>query len=158
MRLLGKREISEDALQETFLAVWKGARGFKGKSTVKTWLFKIAHKQAVNWIRRNIKDGLQREVPIQDSDIEKVLGEKNSLEDKVIGNWEIHQLGKALNHLTPNHRAVIELSFVHNFSYSEIAKIMGCPSGTIKSRMSYALRHLNRELIRMGLTNANDNS
>jgi RNA polymerase sigma-70 factor (ECF subfamily) len=49
----------------------------------------------------------------------------------------------ALAGLTPTHRAVIELTFVQGLSYMEIAEVMNCPIGTVKSRMSYALRRLN---------------
>ena len=52
------------------------------------------------------------------------------------------------DHLSGKHRAVLELAFVHGMSYDEIAKIVGCPVGTVKSRMSYALKALYAKLRR----------
>ena len=51
-------------------------------------------------------------------------------------------LQAALRQLSPEHRAVIELAFHHDLPYKEIAQIMDCPAGTVKSRMAYALKHL----------------
>jgi RNA polymerase sigma-70 factor (ECF subfamily) len=57
-------------------------------------------------------------------------------------NWRADQVWLALEKLSPAHRAVVELTYVHGFAYAEIAEILTCPVGTVKSRMSYALRHL----------------
>ncbi|CAG0974928.1 partial ECF RNA polymerase sigma factor SigH, partial [Anaerolineae bacterium] len=56
--------------------------------------------------------------------------------------WEADRVRAALSELSPKHRAVIELAFVHDLPYADIARIVDCPVGTVKSRMSYALRHL----------------
>ncbi len=57
-------------------------------------------------------------------------------------NWRAEQVWLALEKLSPTHRAVVELTYIHGFAYAEIAEILACPVGTVKSRMSYALRHL----------------
>jgi len=56
------------------------------------------------------------------------------------------QLKSAMAGLPPKHRAVLELAFAQEMSYPEIAEILNCPIGTVKSRMSYALRNLNQIL------------
>jgi RNA polymerase sigma-70 factor (ECF subfamily) len=82
--------------------------------------------------------------------VEKEIRSPNdkSVESIALEKWQQEQLINALEQLSPKHRAVIELTFVHNFSYKEIGEILRCPVGTVKSRMSYALQHLRRELVR----------
>lgn len=134
LRLIHDRSVAEDLLQEVFVAVWRGAARFRGRSSVKNWVFRIAHNQAVTWLRR-----LSR-LP-QESELEDLGGEFD-VESLSLRRWRAEQVHEALDELTPSHRAVIELAFVHGLSYAEIAEVVGCPLGTVKSRMSYALRHL----------------
>jgi len=135
LRLIHEKKDAEDLLQEVFLAVWKGARNFRGQSQVKTWLYRIAHHQAISWLRRH------KEVAPFDDLFE--TDRRDGPEEVVSGHWLSDQIQEALDALSSKQREVIELTFIHRMSYTEIAEIMGCPVGTIKSRMSYALRMLN---------------
>jgi RNA polymerase sigma factor (sigma-70 family) len=134
-RLIHEEALAEDLLQETFVAIWKGAHSFRGKSKAKTWMFGIAHNKAVSWLRRNRPDSLHEG--------QTAPGIEPNPETTSIINWRNRELLTALNSLSPNHRAVIELVFVQEMAYADIAKVMHCPLGTVKSRVSYALRHLN---------------
>lgn len=135
LRLVNEPSVAEEILQEVFLAMWRGARRFRAEAKVKTWLLRIAHHQAVTWLRR------KRTVLWPDDELEGDAAD--SIEEDLARNWQIDQVRGALARLSPKHRAVIELTFVHGLSYLEIAQVMNCPIGTVKSRMSYALRHLN---------------
>jgi RNA polymerase sigma-70 factor (ECF subfamily) len=139
LRLVNESTVAEEILQEVFLAMWQSAHRFREEAKVKTWLFRIAHHQAVSWLRRT------RAVLWPDDDLEDE--EHDHIEEHLTRSWQIDQVRAALARLSPNHRAVIELTFVQGLSYSEIAEVMSCPIGTVKSRMSYALRHLNTLLI-----------
>jgi RNA polymerase sigma-70 factor (ECF subfamily) len=119
LRLIHEKKDAEDLLQEVFLAVWKGARNFRGQS----------------WLRR------YKKVASFDDLFE--TDRRDSPEEVVSGHWPSDQIQEALGTLSSKQREVIELTFIHRMSYTEIAEIMGCPVGTIKSRMSYALRMLN---------------
>ncbi|MEW6716766.1 MAG: sigma-70 family RNA polymerase sigma factor [Chloroflexota bacterium] len=134
LRLVGEVPAAEDLLQEVFIAVWRGAGSYRQLSSVKTWVLSIAHHRAVSWLRRRRKFSLFEDVHILDS--------RPGPELQAFSGWEVEQLQQALEGLSVNHRAVIELTFVHGLSYREIAQVMGCPEGTVKSRMSYALRQL----------------
>lgn len=138
LHLIHDQSLAEDLLQDTFLVAWRGAGAFKGQSKAKTWLFRIAHNKAVSWLRRNRPQSLAEDPEIKD--------EAPSPETLLLVNWRNERLLSALDELSSNHRAVIELAFVYEMAYSEIAEIMDCPVGTVKSRMSYALKHLNRLL------------
>ena len=135
LRLLNEPSAAEEILQEVFLAMWRGARRFRAEAQVKTWLLRIAHHQAVSWLRR------ERTILWSNDELEQDAGD--SIEEDLVRSWQMEQVREALTRLSPVHRAVIELTFVHGLSYTEIAQVMNCPLGTVKSRMSYALRRLN---------------
>ena len=139
LRLTHSEQIGEELLQETFVAVWQGAQRFQRRAKVKTWIFRIAHNLAVSWLRRHLPESL--------ADDADVPSEEVGPEASTLISWRNDQLLAALEDLSPNHRAVIELVFVHELPYAEIAQIMDCPVGTVKSRMSYALQHLYRLLV-----------
>lgn len=145
LRLLNDRSSAEDILQEVFVAVWKGSGRFRAHSSVKTWVFRIAHNQAISW-RRKQKTVIEHKEEISRAGLDA------DPENDLLKSWKTDQLREALSKLSPTHRAVVELSFVHDLTYNEIAQIMDCPVGTIKSRMSYALRHLDGVLKRNGIS------
>ena len=134
LRLVNEPAVAEEILQEVFLAMWQSAHRFREEAKVKTWLLRIAHHQAVSWLRR------ARAAAWTDEELEAY--DHDAIEEHLARRWQIDQVRAALARLTPNHRAVIELTFVQGLSYAEIAEVMNCPIGTVKSRMSYALRRL----------------
>ena len=137
IRIIFRKDAAEDVLQEVFLAVWQGSNRFQSKSTVKTWLFRIAYHKSISWLRKDKK--LRQSLNIDELSI---FSDKPTPESSMIEDWQEAQIKSAIAQLSHNHRSVIELTFVHGFSYKEIANIMKCPVGTVKSRMNYALRYL----------------
>jgi RNA polymerase sigma-70 factor (ECF subfamily) len=144
LRLVHKSTVAEDLLQEVFVAAWKGAGEFRGQAKVKTWLFRIAHNQAVSWLRHR-REILTPEGELPDMPVPSIG------ETQVVESWRVECLRTALDRLSPDHRAVLELAFFYELSYAEIAEVMACPLGTVKSRMSYARRYLSEMLVEMGL-------
>ncbi len=134
LRLVNEPAVAEEILQEVFLAMWQSAHRFREEAKVKTWMLRIAHHQAVSWLRRT------RAAAWPNDELE--ADDRDLVEEHLARNWQIDRVRAALEHLTPTHRAVVELTFVQGLSYAEIAEVMNCPIGTVKSRMSYALRHL----------------
>jgi RNA polymerase sigma-70 factor (ECF subfamily) len=134
LRLVNEQPAAEDILQEVFVAVWQSAGKFRAQSQVKTWIFRIAHHQAVSWLRR-----MRHDLP--DEKLEQVAAGFTP-EQEFFKGWETTDIFALLDQLTPKHRAVVELAFVHELSYQEIAEVLECPVGTVKSRMSYALKRL----------------
>ena len=141
LRLILQKDAAEDILQEVFLAVWQGSNRFQSKSSVKTWLFRIAYHKSISWLRKD--KNLRQSLNIDELSI---FSDKPSPEGSLINHWQETQIKSAIAQLSHNHRSVIELTFVHGFSYKEIANIMKCPVGTVKSRMNYALRYLKTNL------------
>jgi RNA polymerase sigma-70 factor (ECF subfamily) len=130
--------VAEDLLQEIFFSIWKGAGRFRGQSSVKTWIYRIAHHQTVSWLRRHRRALEQKWTEISTSEHDP---------EEIYENTSSHQaLRDALGKLSTDHREVVELTFYHEMSYSEIAEVLGCPIGTVKSRMSYAKKRIIRVL------------
>ena len=142
LRLIHDPLTAEDILQEVFIGVWEGASRFQGRSMVKTWLFRITHLQTAYWLRN------QKKVLYHSTDLLENIEDNKSQAPETIAfqllDWSNVQ--KAVDQLSPIQREVIELSFAQGFSNTEIANIMECPTGTVKSRLHYALLQLNRIL------------
>ncbi len=136
LRLINDPAVAEELLQDVFLAAWQGAGRFREQASVKTWLLRIAHHRTVSWLRRKrLATSLDEAEDIAIDD---------PIDEHLAQTWRAEQIRQALDQLSVKHRAVVELTFVHELSYAEIAEIMNCPIGTVKSRMSYALAHLSR--------------
>lgn len=144
LRLVQNAPVAEDLLQDVFVVIWKDASRFRGQASVKTWLFRIAHHKAVSWLRKH------REVVGEHESIAPASVDANP-ERHAIASWEADQVRNALDCLSVGQRAVLELAYYYDLPYSDIAKVVGCPVGTVKSRISYARRYLARILSASGL-------
>ncbi|MGI8551080.1 MAG: RNA polymerase sigma factor [Dehalococcoidia bacterium] len=135
-QLTPDRGLAEEILQDTLVAVWKGAAGFQGRSRVLTWLIGIARRQAHNSLRRH---GL----PSADSSqLDLIADSAPNPEERALAGADRQSLLAAVNSLAPIHREVLALNFVQGFSYQEIAALLEVPEGTVKSRLSNAKRAL----------------
>lgn len=130
--MLGDAASAEDALQEVFIGLWKGGRDFRSRSKARTWLYRIAYHRAVSVLRK-------RKNSISYDDLQDLISEQDldTTADQFIQN---DRLRAALASLPEKQKAVVLLSFVEEMSYPEIAQVLGVPTGTIKSRMSRALK------------------
>ncbi len=114
----------EDALQETFIAVWRGAKGYKGEGATGAWIWGIARRQAALWARKNGRPEI---------DLEPVASE-----DPASSAASSADLDRALAELGPEggaQRKLARLIFVEDRSVAAAAAVMGIPEGTVKSRM-----------------------
>ncbi|MCS7174049.1 MAG: RNA polymerase sigma factor [Armatimonadetes bacterium] len=134
-RLLGDGHAAEDVLSEAMFAVWLEAARFRGECRPRTWLFRIARNKAVEWMRRR---AAARENP--DGGIwESAVCEFERMDTRLA-------VEQALRDLPREHREVVELAFFFGFPYEDIARILGCPVNTVKTRMFWAKRKLRRAL------------
>jgi RNA polymerase sigma-70 factor (ECF subfamily) len=126
----------EDVLQETFIAVWKSARSFKGEGEVGAWLWGIARRQAAMWHRKHGRTEAETELSLDMPGTEDVAITASSRTD----------LERALTVLGPEgneHREMVRLLWQEGHSVAEVALRLGIPEGTVKSR-AYRARHLLR--------------
>ncbi len=143
-QLDGDRPLIEDTLQETFLALWRAAASFRGEARVATWAFQIARR--LSWRARNAVTR-QPETFSGNGDEERWDDtwpwRQDSFEDAALDRVAF---GEALRRLTPKHRETLELVFHAGFTLDETAAILSIPTGTVKSRISFARQALMRAL------------
>ncbi|GGO12923.1 RNA polymerase sigma factor [Microbispora rosea subsp. aerata] len=137
--LLGEREPAEEALQETFIAVWRGADAFEGRSQVRTWLFGVCRRQALKRMR-----GHERPRPIDD--VVDLPSPEPGPQAVALARADAAAVAAALRTLAPLHREVLDLAFAAGMSHAEIAEVLGVPPGTVKSRLFNARAALARAL------------
>jgi RNA polymerase sigma factor (sigma-70 family) len=137
--LVRQPHIVEEVLDDTLLVVWDHAADFKGESKLSTWIFAIAYRKAMKALRRY-------DAPVEDPAVESRVSEAATPEE-AFGQQRLNDLLRvAMAELSPDHRAVVELTYFGDLGYREIAEIMDCPVDTVKTRMFYARRHLKRHL------------
>lgn len=134
-----------DVVNEVMLAVWRGAARFKGGSKVRTWVLGIANNKVMDTLRSRGRHG-------QDELNDELRDEAPETEDMVASMHYGDILIRCLRRLSDQHRQVVHLAFFEDLSYAEIADIVDCPSGTVKTRMYHARLSLRRCLERFGLT------
>lgn len=139
LRQVGRRTLAEEVLNDVMMAVWNGASSYEGRSRASTWIFGIARRQALSALGRRRCEVSGDERP-----------ETGAPDRRSAGLALRDALGRALRRLSDEHREVVELTFVHEFTYAEIAEIVGCPLGTVKTRMFHARRQLRRILPELG--------
>lgn len=128
--------LAEEILQDTFVAAWKSARTFEGRSTVRTWLISITRRQAHNTLRRH-------KLPaIDEAGFEELAATEPEPEDFALASIARDELTTAFKQLAPVHREIIVLIFIEDLSYQDVANVLGIPVGTVKSRLSNAKRML----------------
>jgi len=142
VRLVRDEMAAEDVISEVFLDVWRQASRFEGKSAVSTWLIAIARFKALSMLRKRRESELDEdaaELIEEPSDDPEIAIEKRDKGEK---------LRQCLAALSREHREIIDLVYYHEKSVEEVARIVGIPENTVKTRMFYARKKLS-ELCRM---------
>ena len=125
-------EEGEDLVQETYLRLWKYRREYRPTAKLSTFLFLLARQVRIDALRRQVRradreERWGREQPTAEGP--KVSGEREDV------RWAAARLSEPL-------RDVVELGVFQDLPYAEVAEILGIPTGTVKSRMSNALKKL----------------
>lgn len=150
-RMLSDREEALDAAQEVFLAAYRHLKGFRGESSLATWLLRIAGNNCLNRIRRR-NTRAAREIPSQDLEDAGGLpvqpaGREDEQPERIAENREMGRvLEQALGRLDPDFRWLLLLADVEGFSTDEMAAMAGIPIGTVKSRLHRARTALRKIL------------
>lgn len=129
---LGDRHAAEDVVQETMLAVWRGAAGYRGESRVDTWLFGIGRNKVREQARR----------------VARWTGETGRAQVAGQGpdDTSAAEFWESFAKLSGEQRELLLLVFHFGFTQNEVARMLGIPVGTVKSRLHYARRKLERIL------------
>jgi RNA polymerase sigma-70 factor (ECF subfamily) len=149
MNLLGDHDEALDLSQEVFLRVFRTLGRFRGQSTLRTWIYRIAVNQARNrhrfWRRRHRADQVSLDAHVETHG--ELLSGRETGPDRVLAQKELAtRLQRALDALPFDQRTAIILREVDGLSYEEIAFSLGVAVGTVKSRLTRARQALRLEL------------
>ena len=153
--ILQNREDAYDAAQESFLKAFKYIGKFNGRSSFYTWLFSICRNVCMDMLkakkrRATVSLIYENEVGEEVGGIEQIADTAPSTEQIINTNETRKQIADAINQLSSDHRAVIILRELENMSYDDIAAVLKCPVGTVRSQINRARKKLQEILIRKG--------
>ena len=138
-RALHDEGLAEETVQETFVRAWRSRSRFDpDRGSVRTWLFAIARNVIADLARRRHRDHARatHDVPPREE----------SLDDLLLG-WQVEE---ALRRIGDGHRLVLVETLLRGRGHAEVARELGVPEGTVKSRVYYGLRALRDALQEMG--------
>ncbi|HVT17547.1 MAG TPA: sigma-70 family RNA polymerase sigma factor [Thermoanaerobaculia bacterium] len=149
-KLTRRAELVEEALNDVMLVVWTKAASFDGRSRLSTWIFGIAYHKALKALAHRPPETAASQAAPEREPSEPVASE--GPESLIVRRELASTVGKALAALSPEQRAVVELTYYYELSYQEIAEIVDCPVNTVKTRMFHARRRLRQILPEMGVS------
>ena len=148
--LTANREDTADLTQDAFIKAFQAINRFNGQSSFFTWLYKIAVYTTLTHLRRNRLRSFFSLEKLQEEDVgSKILdqvADKNTADRDTYLHELQEKLNEAMQKLSIKHRTVISLFEIDGLSHTEIAQIMECSEGTVRSRLHYAKQFLQGEL------------
>jgi len=148
VRRLGRisQEDAQDILQEAFLRMYKGLSGYDPKLPFSSWAYRVAHNQAVSWMRKHRKHGHET-VPLETDDEDganllAVLASDADVDAEIRENEMAVLVREAVQELPVKYRDVLVLRFLEDRSYAEIGDILKKPEGSVATLIHRAKKKL----------------
>lgn len=144
--MTSNHEDANDLAQESFIKAFHALKSFKGGSSFYTWVYRIAVNKTINFLKQR-KNRVQMSLDDldfnaeHDPDLVALISEKTPRREINITELQ-EKLNEAMQKLSESHRLVVTLHDVQGLSHEEIAKIMDCNIGTVRSRLFYARQQL----------------
>jgi len=138
LRLSGNRSVSEDLVQDVFFRILKYRDTYQGESKFAVWMYQIARNVHVDHLRKQ-----KPEVPLDDQFAEPAAAEAPAIE-RLTAEVDAVLLKRALDRLPLRKKEILLLSRFQEMKYREIADLLGCDIGSIKSTIHRAIRELGK--------------
>ena len=144
--MTSNHEDANDITQETFIKAYRALKSFKGDSSFYTWIYRIAVNKTINFLktRKNRVHMSLNDLDFNaehDPDLVALISDKTPRRDLDLSELQ-KKLNEAMQKLSETHRMVVTLHDVQGLSHDEIAQIVGCNVGTVRSRLFYARQQL----------------
>lgn len=140
LRIMGNQEDAKDMCQEAFIRIFKSIEGFKEQSSFSTWMYRIITNVCLDEIRKKKKNetlSIDSTFETQDGEMHfETPSEDDTPEEAYVRNEKKNIILKAINELSEEYKTTIVLRDIQGFSYEEIANILCCSIGTVKSRIN----------------------
>jgi RNA polymerase sigma-70 factor, ECF subfamily len=151
LRIIGNYDDACELSQEVFIRIFKSIKNFKEESSFSTWVYKITTNVCFDELRKQKNKNvisLDEKIIFKEGEAEYQLKDTALTPDAILEKKELEEVvAKAIATLSKEHRSVIVLRDIQGFCYEEIAQILKCPEGTVKSRINRA-RHELKELLK----------
>ena len=138
-RRCNDRHLVDEAVQDTFVAVWQGARRWDGRGEVAAWVWGIGIRRLIGQLRRAPR-------PTAELTGGVTHDAEPSAEDRVLVGVEYGDLAGVLERLSPELRAVVQATVLDGLTTKEAGRLLGIPSGTVKTRMMRAKAQMREAL------------
>ena len=148
IRRLGVRDEDDqlDVLQEIFLKVYRNLRSFDPSLSFSSWIYRIAHNEAVSWYRRRNVRPEGHQIADGEEVLQFVAAHEDSAEWKFDRTLNATVLQKALERLEPKYRDVLVLRYFEHKEYTEISDILQLPVGSVGTLIHRGKQHLARAI------------
>ena len=150
LRVLRNVEDAEDASQEALIKIFKSINNFNMESTFKVWMYRIVVNTCIDFKRKKNINALSIDETIDlgsGREIQREIADNSNNPDALIDkNFNTKLVNDVINKLEDDFKTIIILRDIKGFSYDEIAEILSCNLGTVKSRLSRARKNL-KELL-----------
>ena len=151
LRMCGNVDDAYEVAQEAFLSAWKGMRFFRGDSSFSTWLYRLTSNAAIDFLRRQRRQGGSDGVSLDDEDTFLEVADPAPSPHQQAERLELRDaLARGLGALSPEHRQVLLLRELQGLTYEEIATALELDLGTVKSRIARAREKLRKYLVASG--------
>lgn len=142
MKKLNDSQAGADIVHDVMIAIWKGASGFQGRSSLRSWVLGIAHNKIVDHIRKSVRhDADELDESMNQTEDDSITASPVEMVQAAQNNRFLRYCLEKLNDL---HRQVVHLAYFEDLGCAEIAEIIGKPEGTVKTRMYHARLALKR--------------
>lgn len=144
--MTSSHEDAADLTQETFIKAYRALPGFKGESGFFTWVYRIAINKTINHLKQR-KDRFHmslNDLDVQvehDPDLVALVSDKTPRRDVFLSELQ-KKLNEAMQKLSETHRLVVTLHDIQGMAHEDIAKILDCNEGTVRTRLFYARQQL----------------
>jgi RNA polymerase sigma-70 factor (ECF subfamily) len=135
-RLTRSPELTEEIVNDAMLAVWQRAATFERRARPSTWLTGIAYNLTMKCLSRSRRDAAAVDLDSME------LPDPLTVDHDIDRRRQDLRLRQGLARLPAAQRAIVELTYFHGYGYAEIAELVNCPIGTVKTRMFHARRVL----------------
>ena len=139
LRLMGRSDLAEEVLQESFVRIWNNASRYQSHlSAPMTWMINITRYQAIDQLRK------YRDRPLNDLDAQTLVDDSPSAHDQLNSSRESSTLHRCLDKLEGMQRQSITIAYFGGLSCSELAEHLSAPLGSVKSWIRRGMEHLRR--------------
>ena len=150
-KYMGNHEDASDIAQEAFLKAYQSIKNFRGESSFGTWVGRITANKCLDELRRRQKvkmSSLDSEVELEEGSIKKeIASDIGTPEDYAIRQETVEYVQKMIGQMKDEYRIVLVLRELEGHSYDEIASMLSCSLGTVKSRISRAREYLKERIL-----------